>query len=162
DVMTKHFVKGPRSAMVVSWLLGVVFFQGGTVSTVLVGTTVKPIADKKRVSHEELSYIVDSTASPVASLLAFNAWPGYVQAFIFVAGVSFLATESDRIAFFFKAIPFCFYAIFAVAGTFLMSIEKPVFLGKQMKEAIKRARTTGELDAPDARPLSAKELHMEK
>src|SRR5690606_5083201 len=35
-------------------------------------------------------------------------------------------------------------------------------LGKQMKEAIKRARTTGELDAPDARPLSAKELHMEK
>lgn len=162
DVMTKHFVKGPRSAMVVSWLLGVVFFQGGTVSTVLTGTTVKPIADKQRVSHEELSYIVDSTASPVASLLAFNAWPGYVQAFIFVAGVSFLATEADRIAFFFKAIPFCFYAILAVAGTLLMSLEKPVFVGKQMKQAITRARTTGELDAPDARPLSAKELHMEK
>ena len=162
EMMTKHFVKGPRSAKVISWLLGVVFFQGGTVSTVLVGTTVKPIADKQRVSHEELSYIVDSTASPVASLLAFNAWPGYVQAFIFVAGVPFLLTEGDRIAFFFKSIPFCFYAILAIAGTFFLSIEKPMFLGKKMRSAINRARTTGELDAPDSHPLSAKELHMEK
>ena len=43
-------------------------FQGGTVNTVLVGTTVKPLADEHRVSHEELSYVVDSTASPIASL----------------------------------------------------------------------------------------------
>ena len=138
--------------------LGVIFFQGGTVSTVLVGTTVKPLADKERVSHEELAYVVDSTASPIASQLAFNAWPAYVQAFIFVAGVSFLATETDRISFFFKSVPFCFYAIFAVVGTFLLSIEKPPFLGRQMREAMERARATGELDAPGAEPLSAKEL----
>ena len=139
-------------------MLGIVFFQGGTVSTVLVGTTVKPIADKERVSHEELAYIVDSTASPIASQLAFNAWPGYVQAFIFVSGVSFLATEADRITFFFQSVPFCFYAIFAVLGTFLLSIEKPVFLGRQLGEAITRARTTGQLNAQGADPLSSKEL----
>ena len=161
ELMTKHFVKGPRSAKLVSWMLGVIFFQGGTMSTVLVGTTVKPIADKQKVSHEELSYVVDSTASPIASQLAFNAWPGYVQAFIFVAGVSWLATEADRITFFFKSVPFCFYAIFAVTGTLLLSIEKTPFIGKQMREAMKRARETGELDAPDAKPLSAKELYIE-
>ena len=136
EFMTVRFVRGPRSAKLVAWLLGVVFFQGGTVSTVLVGTTVKPIADSEKISHEELAYVVDSTASPIASQLAFNAWPGYVQAFIFVSGVSFLATEADRIAFFFKSVPFCFYAIFAVLGTLLLSIEKPLFLGKQMKAAI--------------------------
>ena len=43
-----------------------VIFQGGTMSTVLVGSTVKPIADKENISHEELSYIVDSTASLIA------------------------------------------------------------------------------------------------
>ncbi|RAP33067.1 sodium:proton antiporter, partial [Candidatus Marinamargulisbacteria bacterium SCGC AG-439-L15] len=107
---------------------------------------------------EEIAYVVDSTASPIASQLAFNAWPGYIQAFIYVAGVSFLATESDRITFFFKSVPFCFYAIFAVMGTFLLSIEKAPFLGKQLKAAIKRSRETGELDAPGAEPLSAKEL----
>jgi hypothetical protein len=76
EFMTIRFVRGPRSAKLVAWGLGVIFFQGGTISTVLVGTTVKPIADKENISHEELAYIVDSTASPIASQLAFNAWPG--------------------------------------------------------------------------------------
>ena len=158
EFMTRRFVRGPKTAKLVAWMLGVVFFQGGTVSTVLVGTTVKPIADNEKISHEELAYIVDSTASPIASQLAFNAWPGYIQAFIFVSGVSFLATEADRITFFFKSVPFCFYAIFAVLGTFLLSIERPLFLGKQLRTAMKRSRETGQLDAEGAAPLSAKEL----
>jgi len=156
--MTKHFVRGPKSAKLVAWGLGVIFFQGGTVSTVLVGTTVKPIADQQKVSHEELSYIVDSTASPIASVIAFNAWPAYVQGLIFVPGVAFLATESDRISFFFKSIPLSFYGLFAVLGTFLLSIDKAPLLGSKFRKAIRRARETGELDAPDAVPLSAKEL----
>ena len=162
EFMTVRFVRGPKSAKLVAWALGIVFFQGGTVSTVVVGTTVKPIADKQRVSHEELAYIVDSTASPIASQLAFNAWPGYVQAFIFVSGVGFLATEADRIAFFFQSVPFCFYAIFAVLGTFLLSVEKPIFLGKRLGAAMERARTTGRLDAEGADPLSTKELQASK
>ena len=162
EFMTAKFVRGPKSAKLVAWALGIVFFQGGTVSTVVVGTTVKPIADQQRVSHEELAYIVDSTASPIASQLAFNAWPGYVQAFIFVSGVGFLATEADRIAFFFQSVPFCFYAIFAVLGTFLLSIEKPIFLGKRLGAAMQRARTTGQLDAEGADPLSTKELQASK
>jgi Na+/H+ antiporter NhaC len=156
--MTEHFVKGPRSAKLITWMLGVLFFQGGTMSTVLVGSTVKPMADKANVSHEELSYIVDSTASPIASVIAFNAWPAYVQALIFVPGVSFLATESDRIAFFFSSVPFSFYGILAVLGTLLISLNINTFAGKPLRKAIERARTTGELDAPNAKPLSAKEL----
>ena len=162
EFMTARFVRGPKTAKLVAWALGIVFFQGGTVSTVVVGTTVKPIADKERVSHEELAYIVDSTASPIASQLAFNAWPGYVQAFIFVSGVGFLATETDRIAFFFQSVPFCFYAIFAVLGTFLLSIEKPVFLGRRLAAAMRRARATGKLDAEGADPLSARELQASR
>ncbi|MEC8677722.1 MAG: Na+/H+ antiporter NhaC family protein [Candidatus Margulisiibacteriota bacterium] len=158
ELMTKHIVRGPRSAKFVAWILGVIFFQGGTMSTVLVGSTVKPIADKEKISHEELSYIVDSTASPIACLLAFNAWPGYVQAFMLVSGVGFLATETDRIQFFFSSVPFSFYAIFAVLGTLLLSFDKAPFLGKQMKAAIKRSRETGKLDAEGAKPLSAAEL----
>ncbi len=159
DFMARRFVRGPRSARLVAWGLGVLFFQGGTISTVLVGTTVKPLADSQNISHEELSYIVDSTASPIACLLAFNAWPGYVQAFIFVPGIAWLSTETLRVQFFFMAIPFSFYAIFAVLGTFLMCIDRAPFLGRRMHEAIRRARETGQLDAPDAQPLSAKELH---
>ena len=158
QLMTERFVKGPRSAKLVAWGLGILFFQGGSVSTVLVGTTVKPITDKEHVSHEEVAYIVDSTASPIASQLAFNAWPGYIQSFIYVAGVSFLATEADRLSFFFKSVPFCFYAILAVLFTFLLSIDKAPFLGKQLQDAIHRSRSTGQLDRPGSNPLTAKEL----
>jgi Na+/H+ antiporter NhaC len=161
ELITKHFVRGPRTAKLVAWMLGTFFFQGGSVSCVLVGTTVKPIADKENVSHEELSYIVDANATSIATLLPFNAWPGYIQAFIYVAGVSWLATEADRIAFFFKCIPFYFYSIFAVLFTFLLAIEKLPFIDKfnpKMAKAMKRSRETGELDAPGSEPLSAKEL----
>lgn len=159
EFMTTHFVKGPRSAKLVSWLMGVIFFQGGTISVVLVGTIVKPVADKERVSHEELAYIVDSTASPIASVLAFNAWPTYVQAFIFIPGVAFLATEEERVRFFFQSVPFSFYGILAVLATLLLSLGITRFAGPGIRAARKRARETGELDAPGAIPMSAKELH---
>jgi Na+/H+ antiporter NhaC len=158
NYMTKHFVKGRKSAKLVSWFLGMLFFQGGTMSTVLVGTTVRPLADKAKVSHEEMSYIVDSTASPIASILAFNAWPAYVQALIFIPGVSFLATEADRISFFFQSIPFSFYSMFAITGTLLLSLNITTFSGKRIRAAKLRAETTSKLDAPGAKPLSAKEL----
>jgi Na+/H+ antiporter NhaC len=160
NYMTEHYVQGPRSAKFITWCLGLVFFQGGTMSTVLVGTTVKPIADKAGVSHEELSYVVDSTASPIASIIAFNAWPAYIQAFLFIPGVAFLATEQDRIAFFFASIPFSFYAIFAVIGTLLLSLNITTFSGKPLQKAIQRVQQTGKLDAPNAAPISAKELHQ--
>ena len=162
DLMTRKFVTGPKSAKLISWLLGVLFFQGGTMSTVLVGTTVRPLADKAKVSHEEMSYIVDSTASPIASILAFNAWPAYVQALIFIPGVSFLATEADRINFFFSSIPFSFYAIFAVIGTLLLSLNITTFAGKRIKVAHLRAAQTGQLDAPGSKPLSAKDLQKHR
>ena len=86
--MAKRYVRGPRSAKLVAWLLGLVFFQGGSISTVLAGVAIKPLADRSGVSHEETSYLVDTTGAPVASLLAFNAWPLFVQALIFVPGVA--------------------------------------------------------------------------
>lgn len=158
NFMVKRFVRGQRSAKLVAWLLGVLFFQGGTMSTVLVGTTVRPLADIAGISHEEMSYIVDSTASPIAIVIAFNAWPAYVQALIFVPGVAFLATEDDRLAFFFSAIPYSFYGMIAVIGTLLLSLNITQFSGKRIRAAHARAKNTGELDAPGAKPLSAKEL----
>lgn len=161
DYMSHHFVRGPRSAKFVAWALGVVFFQGGSISSVIVGTTVRPLADEHKVSHEELSLIVDSTSSPIAVLLAFNAWPFFVQAFLGVAGVTYLATEADRVAFFFRSVPLSFYAWFAVLSTLLVALDKHPLLPKKLRLARDRARTTGELNAPDAEPLADEELEEE-
>jgi Na+/H+ antiporter NhaC len=162
-------VVGPRSAKLFAWLMGIIFHQGGTISTVLTGTTVRPVCDKQRVSHEELSYIVDSTASPAATLIPFNVWPIYVAGLV-VGTVPFLTTPSEGIAFFFKALPFNFYAWFAIILTFLFSIEfmpfmpgrlwgnLPFVVGRRMSQAIQRSRESGLLNRPGADPLTSDEL----
>lgn len=155
----KNFVRGPKSAKFVAWLLGIVFFQGGTVSTVLAGVTIKPLADSNRVSHEETSYIVDATAAPVASLLAFNAWPLFVQSLIFIPGVAFLGTEASRINFYFSSLIFSFYTILVVLGALLLSLGLNGFSGKGLRQARTRALESGQLDAPGATPVCAAELH---
>jgi Na+/H+ antiporter NhaC len=110
------------------------------------------------VSHEELSYVVDSTASPAATLIPFNVWPIYVGGL--VAGtIPLIQTTQEGIAFFFSSIWANFYALFAVALTLLFAWEVlPWVPSKKMRDATERARTTGKLDRDDATPLTSREL----
>ena len=153
----RGIVRGPRSAAFFAWLMGIVFHQGGTISTILAGTTVRPVTDQQRIAHEELTYIVDSTASPVATVIPFNAWPLYVAGL--VAGtIPLLATPEQAVAFFFTSLPFNFYGIFAVVSTLLFALGVLPWMSGKMRRAIRRARETGQLNAPDAKPLAADEL----
>ncbi len=153
----EHLVRGRRSAKVFAWFMGVVFHQGGTISTVLTGTTVRVVTDGEKVSHEELSYIVDSTASPIAGLIPLNIWPIYVGGL--VAGtIPLIPDQEAGVSFFYRSIPMNFYSIFAVSMTLLLSLEWLPWTGRKMAAAMERAQASGELNAPEARPLIAREL----
>jgi Na+/H+ antiporter NhaC len=144
--------KTREHALFFAWVLGCVFHQGGTVSTVLTGSTVKPVADAQRVSHEELSYVVDSTSSPIATLLPFNAWPAYVGGL--VAGtIPLLPDAGVAIEFFFRSLVFNFYAIFAVTATLLFAWGKLPWIGRGMQAARDRTLGGGPLDRPGAEPM---------
>ncbi|MDX1622747.1 MAG: Na+/H+ antiporter NhaC family protein [Gemmatimonadota bacterium] len=157
----ERIVRGPKTAKFFAWIMGLVFHQGGTISTVLTGATVRPVADRNRVAHEELSYVVDSTASPAATLLPFNVWPIFVGGL--VAGtVPLIGSQQEGVTFFFRAIPFNFYAIFAITFTLLFSWERlSFFAGERMLDARRRARETGKLDREGAEPMAAEELSRE-
>ncbi|MDZ7773002.1 MAG: Na+/H+ antiporter NhaC family protein [Balneolaceae bacterium] len=155
---SQKMVRGKKSAKFFTWMMGLVFHQGGTISTVLTGATVRPIADKHGVSHEETAYMVDSTASPAATIIPFNVWPIYIAGLV-VGTIPLFETTGDGINFFISSLPFNFYGIFAVIITLLFAWELlPWIPGKKMRGAIERARTTGELDREGAEPLSAEEL----
>jgi len=153
----RKIVRGPRTAKLFAWLMGVAFHQGGTISTVLAGTTVKPVTDAEGVSHEEVAYIVDSTASPIATILPLNAWPLYVAGLL-VGTLPMFSTEQEVVSFFFQSLPFNFYGWFAVAMTLLFSLDLLPWEGKRMRDAKHRARTTGKLDRDGAESLMAREL----
>ena len=155
-----RIARGPRSSLLFGWLVGVLFHQGGTVSTVLAGTTVKPVTDRYRVSHEELSYVVDSTASPVATLIPFNAWPLYVSGLV-IGTIPLIQTETEAYAFFINSIPYNFYAQLAVLSTLLFSLGWLPWIGRRMQRARERSRSTGALDAPNAEPMWVVEAEPE-
>jgi len=152
-VVGARIARDRRSSLFFGWLLGLVFHQGGTVSTVLTGSTVKPVADAHRVSHEELSYVVDSTSSPVATLLAFNAWPAYVAGVVVGTVPAVFPDVEAAIALFWRSIRFNFYAWFAIAGTLLFSLGLLPWIGSAMRSARERALGEGLLDRPGARPM---------
>jgi len=156
ETVGRRMARGPRSSLAFGWLVGILFHQGGTVSTVLAGTTAKPVADRHRISHEELSYVVDSTASPVATILPFNAWPAYVSALV-VGTIPLLPDQAAGVRFFFSSIFFNFYALFAVIATLLFALDLLPWVGGTMARARSRARETGALDAPEAEPLFSPE-----
>lgn len=157
--VAERFVKSRRSALFFAWIMGVIFHQGGTISTVLTGTTVRPVSDQENVAHEELAYVVDSTASPVATIIPFNVWPIYIAGLIAIPSLSHIVADGEAaLSLFFRAIPFNFYAWFAVAFTLLFALQKMPFLGSKMRAARTRAMETGALDGPGAEPILSKEL----
>ncbi|CAN5815475.1 Na+/H+ antiporter NhaC family protein [soil metagenome] len=153
----RSIVHGERSARFFAWLMGMVFHQGGTISTILAGTTVRPVTDEHRISHEELTYLVDSTASPAATVVPFNAWPLYVGGLV-VGTIPLFPDEATSVSFFFRSLPYNFYGIFAVLATLLFALGYLPWVGGKMSRAIRRARETGELNAPGAQPIAAEEL----
>src|SRR5699024_7473087 len=136
----EKIVRGPKSAKFFTWMMGLIFHQGGTISTVLTGATVGPIADKHDVSHEERSYIVHSTAPPAATLIPLHVLPIYLAGLI-VCTIPLFETGQDGLNFFIQALPFNFYGIFALIVTVLYAWELLARIpGKRMRGAIKRVK----------------------
>jgi Na+/H+ antiporter NhaC len=153
----RSLVRGPRTARFFAWLMGMVFHQGGTISTILAGITSRPVTDEHRISHEELSFIVDATASPTASVVPFNAWPVYVAGLI-VGTIPLFPNEAAAVAFFFSSLPYNFYGLIMVAAALALALGALPSVGRRMARAAARAQQTGELNAPGARPIAAEEL----
>jgi Na+/H+ antiporter NhaC len=159
NLMANKFVRSRTSAKVFTWVMGIVFHQGGTISTVLTGTTVKPVSDRHGVAHEELAYVVDSTASPIATLIPFNVWPIYIAGLITIEPlVGLVDSEAAAISLFLMAIPFNFYAIFAVTMTLLFAFDRLPLFNTPMSKVVARVKQTGELDKPGSTPMASAEL----
>ena len=159
ETMAARFVHSRVSAKVFAWIMGIVFHQGGTISTVLTGTTVRPVSDQHQVGHEELAYVVDSTASPIATIIPFNVWPIYIAGLITIEPLAGLVdSEADAIALFFSAIPFNFYAWIAVGMTLLFAMDRLPLWNTPMQRVIDRVQSTGKLDSETAVPMLSAEL----
>ncbi|HUS39016.1 MAG TPA: Na+/H+ antiporter NhaC family protein [Pirellulales bacterium] len=66
-----------RRGQLTGWLLGLLIFFDDYANTLLLGSTMRPVVDRLKISREKLAYIVDSTAAPVAGIALLSTWVGF-------------------------------------------------------------------------------------
>lgn len=137
-----RFAKNDRGGMLSSWLMGLVVFFDDYANSLIIGNMMRPITDKLRISREKLSYIVDSTAAPIASVVLISTWIGY-ELGIIEDGLRAVNIAENPYDVFIASIPYSFYPICAIGFVFLVSFTRRDF--GPMLRAEKRARETGQV-----------------
>lgn len=146
----RKFAKTPKGGQIATWLMGVFIFFDDYANTLLVGNTMRPFTDKLRISREKLSYIVDSTAAPVASVALISTWIGY-QIGLIDQVLKMLGLQQDAYFEFIQSIPFTFYSLLAIVFVFLIGYTLRDF--GPMRKAERRAGETGAVLRDGAEPL---------
>lgn len=144
-----------RGAQLMAWVLGIFIYFSDSFSLLFVGSVMRSITDKAKVSREKLAYIADSTSAPVSVLMPITGWAAYLMGL--AVGVGCIATTEDASRLFLRAIPFNFYPIFAVLFVGLLASGIIKDFGP-MKKAEKRAWEEGKVIRDGATPLIGKEL----
>jgi Na+/H+ antiporter NhaC len=106
-----------RSGQLTTWMLGLVVFFDDYANSLLLGGTMRPLADRLKISREKLAYLVDSTAAPVAGLAIVSTWVageiGFIQDGF--ADLQLDGPPVDAFAVFVASIPYRFYVLWALA-----------------------------------------------
>ena len=97
-------ISGRRSSMLLTALLGVVIFIDDYFNCLTVGTVMRPITDRFKISRAKLAYIIDATAAPVCILAPVSSWAAAVGSSLPEG------SELDGFSLFLQTIPFNLYA----------------------------------------------------
>ena len=155
----------PRRGKLATWLAGLTIFFDDYANTLIVGTTMRPITDRLRISREKLAYLVDSTAAPVAAIVPISTWVGYeislIDQGLQLAAEQNAATNpelaaslasSSAFTVFLSTIPYLFYPLLALVLVALVSYTNRD-LG-EMATAERRAARGDGLTRPGSTPVT--------
>lgn len=117
-----------RSGQILTYVMGLIIFIDDYANTLLLGSTMRPITDRLKISREKLSFIVDSTAAPVSGLALVSTW---VATEISAISSGFKNVGQDiggeSFSIFVATIPSRFYVIFMLIFVFLIAFLKRDF-----------------------------------
>lgn len=135
--------KGPRSGQLMTFLMDLCVFFDDYSNTLVVGNTMRPLADKLRISREKLSYIVDSTSAPVVSVAFITTWIGAELSYI-QDGINTLGLGMSSYSVFFHSLAYSFYPFLTLSFVLMIILSGRDF-GPMLK-AERKARVHGVVD----------------
>lgn len=112
---SKH-IKTRIGAQISVMILGVLIFVDDYFNCLTVGSVMRPVTDRHKVSRAKLSYIIDATAAPVCIIAPISSW---------AAAVTSSVPEDSGIngfAVFLQTIPYNLYAILTLVMVFLVTV----------------------------------------
>ncbi len=100
EFAAKH-IKTKAGAQLATVLLGGLIFIDDYFNCLTVGSVMRPVTDKHKVSREKLAYLIDATAAPVCIIAPISSWAAAVTSYV----------DGDGLQVFVDAIPYNFYAL---------------------------------------------------
>ncbi len=150
--------KSQRGSQFATWLMGILIFFDDYANALIVGSVMRPISDRTKVSREKLSFVVDATAAPVAGIALVSTWIA-VEMSAISEGFSQIAETAANYAiapqasyvWFTSSIPFRFYNILMLAFVVITILLLKDF--GPMRKAQRRAFKDGTPLRPDSIPM---------
>lgn len=108
-------IKSKVGAQIVTVLLGCLIFIDDYFNCLTVGSVMRPVTDKHKVSRTKLAYIIDATAAPVCIIAPISSWAAAVSGFV---------EGEDGFSVFIRAIPYNYYAILTLVAMITIIVLK--------------------------------------
>ncbi|MDR1252192.1 MAG: Na+/H+ antiporter NhaC family protein [Treponema sp.] len=132
-------IKSRSSAGALTALLGLLIFIDDYFNCLTVGTVMRPVTDRHRISREKLAYLIDATAAPVCVIAPISSWAASV--------ISYYPTETGVTGMqaFVGSIPMNLYAVLTIVMVLWLALRKNSDYGP-MAAAQRRAEESGVTD----------------
>lgn len=127
-------IKSRVGAQLATVALGVLIFIDDYFNCLTVGSVMRPVTDKHKVSRAKLAYLIDATAAPVCIIAPISSWAAAVASYV---------EDGNGLTLFIRAIPFNFYAILTIVMMIGMAVMKLEF--GPMAKFEEKARVSGDL-----------------
>ena len=131
-------IKNREGAQLSTMLLGCLIFIDDYFNCLTVGSVMRPVTDKHRISRAKLAYLIDSTAAPICIIAPISSWAAAVSGFV---------KGENGISIFVQSIPYNFYALLTLFMIVCIILLKTDYGPMLAQENI--ARKGGDVTASD-------------
>ena len=108
-------IKTRLGAQLATVALGVLIFVDDYFNCLTVGSVMRPITDKHKVSRAKFAYLIDATAAPVCIIAPISSWAAAVTGFV---------PGEDGFTVFLRAIPYNYYALLTIFTMIMLTVLK--------------------------------------
>jgi len=128
-------IKSKKGALLSTAALSFLIFVDDYFACLTVGSAMRPVTDRFKVSHSKLAWLIDSTAAPICIIAPISSWAAAVSGYL----------DGNGLVVFMQTIPFNVYAILTLIAVFVFCGMRMDFGKMRRNELI--ADTTGDLNA---------------